>query len=506
MTHRRTDLHFSISMLGICLVASALLPISIGCEKPVPAGATLDVSQDTPQVANDAAPAENAPTQSADSDGQQATPNESVAADATPDDKADPFAIADDATTKDLVALIIELMNTRPEGETREEMVVNYVKIQRAVGEAASRVLADENAKEEAAMALQVKIRSMQALEQLADEDISDEKKELVKLYQDDPREGIAEMIAYLDLSSRFDELFADDADIKKATAALIEQIEKDDLSNPLITQMFEQYAQSLEYRDAYAEAADVYAKLQDKWSKSDDPRLKMSAEQFESVIRRLALFGKKVEVAGQLLDGTDVDWDAYRGKYVLVDFWATWCGPCVAELPNVLENYEKYHDKGFDVLAISLDGGREATAESIAATRQSVANFMESQKLPWKTLYSTDPEATGWKHPMATLLGISGIPFAMLVDPEGKVISFNARAENLGELLKEHLGPDAPEEKSTTKTEAPVDETEEKPAGETEEQPAVETEEKPESETEEKPAGETDEQPAAETEEKPAS
>jgi thiol-disulfide isomerase/thioredoxin len=375
-------------------------------------------------------------------------------ADKKPDGKEepDPLALPKDASTKDLVEFITKVMNMRPEGATREEMIENYVKAQRALSEAASLILADKEAKDDAQLAIQIKIRALQALEQLADEDLAAEKKKLVELYKDDERPGVGEIIEFVKVWMELDAAFADGADTKKAAAALIEAIAADGGKNMQLAQLFTDYASTLEDMEAYAEATDVYKQLQEVWSKSDNPRIKMAAKQFEGTIHRLSLFGKTIELDGKLLDGTEVDWKEYRGKYVLVDFWATWCGPCIQELPNVLENYKKYHDQGFDVLGISLDGSRSPEPKAIEENKKSVAEFMEGRELPWKTMYSDDPEATGWKHPMATRFGISGIPFAMLVDPEGKVISFSARGENLSELLEKHLGDDKAKDAKETK------------------------------------------------------
>jgi thiol-disulfide isomerase/thioredoxin len=409
LTYRR-PLVFALA-LGVC--ATALLPI---------------VAEDAKEKPKDAAA-----TDAKDADAKEADTKE------TP--KADPYEIPKDADTKKLAKFIASAMRVRPQGESREEMVKDYLRGQRAISEAASRILADKDATDEAAMAMQVKIRALQSLEQLGDEDTSAEKKKLVKLYKDDKREGVGEMIAYLDLSSKLDEAFAGD-DMKKAAATIIKAIDEDDGKSPMISQMFRKYAQTLERQEAYPEAATVYSKLKDAWSKSDNPQLKAMAARFDGVVRRLGSFGKAIDLEGQYLDGSEVDWKKYRGKFVLVDYWATWCGPCIQELPNVLDNYEKYHEKGFDVLGISLDGSRAPGPEAIEANKKKVAAFLKSRSLPWKTLYSDDPDATGWKHPMATRFGISGIPFAMLVDREGKIISFNARGPRLGELLKENLGP----------------------------------------------------------------
>jgi len=186
--------------------------------------------------------------------------------------------------------------------------------------------------------------------------------------------------------------------------------------------------ARALEYGNERELAAEAYERFAGLIADSNDEKMARYAKMLAGAARRLRLPGNELELKGTLLGGDEFDWAAYRGKVVLVDFWATWCGPCRAELPNVRKYYELYHDRGFDVVGISLDRNRKA-----------LENFLEKEKLPWVTLYEEDAEGS---HPMATHYGVMAIPTVLLVDQEGKVVSLRARGEELGKLLKEQLGP----------------------------------------------------------------
>jgi len=172
----------------------------------------------------------------------------------------------------------------------------------------------------------------------------------------------------------------------------------------------------------------------------SDNAQVKRMASAFEGIVRRLELPGNPLELEGTLLDGKKLDWKSYRGKVVLVDFHASWCGPCRAEVPNILENYNAYHDKGFEVIGINLDKDRAGAQKYINETG-----------FHFPVIFGDEPSAVGWDAPMSRKYGITGIPQVILVDREGKVVSTNARGEQLGELLQKQLG--APEKSSTRNT-----------------------------------------------------
>lgn len=167
--------------------------------------------------------------------------------------------------------------------------------------------------------------------------------------------------------------------------------------------------------------------------AKSDNEGVALRLARLEGVVRRLDLPGNKLEVEGTLLDGREIDWESYRGKVVLVDYWATQCPPCIEELPNVLEAYRVYHDKGFEVLGICLD-----------SDQTSVERFLETRKIPWETMFHHElgDDATWWDHPMASKYAINAIPRAILVDQQGNVVHMSAMGDELDKALAKLLGP----------------------------------------------------------------
>ena len=115
-------------------------------------------------------------------------------------------------------------------------------------------------------------------------------------------------------------------------------------------------------------------------------------------------------------------------GRYILLDFWASWCAPCRAEHPNLLKAYTKYHDKGFDVLAVSLDFDKESWLEAI-----------DEDGTPW--IHVSDLQ--GWKNEASTMYGVKvkGIPMNFLLDEEGTIAARGLRERALHDKLEELLG-----------------------------------------------------------------
>ena len=113
-------------------------------------------------------------------------------------------------------------------------------------------------------------------------------------------------------------------------------------------------------------------------------------------------------------------------GNYVLVDFWASWCGPCRQEMPNVIQNYERYHAKGFEIVGVSFDQKKDAW---VAAVQQIGMRWPQMSDLK------------GWQCAASDIYGVRSIPASVLLDPQGKIIAIDLRGKALGAKLKEIYG-----------------------------------------------------------------
>lgn len=165
-------------------------------------------------------------------------------------------------------------------------------------------------------------------------------------------------------------------------------------------------------------------------WRQKIDPKLNNHpyTKQLDEYIR-LAAFGVGSVMPNFTLktpDGKDISLKDFEGKYVLVDFWASWCGPCLREMPNVVKLYKECKGKNFEIFGVSLDNKKDAWVKAIKA------NGMK---------WPQGSDLKGWGSEPARLCNVSAIPFTVLIDPEGEVIAIDLRGEQLHAKVKEVLG-----------------------------------------------------------------
>lgn len=147
----------------------------------------------------------------------------------------------------------------------------------------------------------------------------------------------------------------------------------------------------------------------------SSDSAPDEARDQAKGLIKKMSLHGKPLPIKFTAVDGREVDLTNMKGKVVLVDFWATWCGPCVAELPHVKEAYEKFNKKGFEIVGISFDSDKKA-----------LEKFVKENGTAWPQYF----DGAAWGNKFGREYGINSIPTMWLVDKEGKVADLNARGD----------------------------------------------------------------------------
>jgi thiol-disulfide isomerase/thioredoxin len=196
--------------------------------------------------------------------------------------------------------------------------------------------------------------------------------------------------------------------------------------------------AQDYRFVDRIRRIDRIWTRVSDGiWPEKDDPEL---LEQFRRLqtehqginektpyLGATSAYGKntlghKPDIHFTALDGRGVDLAKLKGKVVLLDFWATWCGPCVAGMPELREVYKKFHDQGFEVVAISLDTDRAA-----------LERFVKEKDLPWPQYF----DGKAWDNAIAAKYAIHAVPTLWLVGRDGKVVDQAARFDLEGKVTK---------------------------------------------------------------------
>lgn len=126
--------------------------------------------------------------------------------------------------------------------------------------------------------------------------------------------------------------------------------------------------------------------------------------------------------IDGRALDGRRVRLADLRDRVVLIEFWATWCAPCLEEIPTLRHAYERFGPRGFEIVGVNLD----------VSDRRSVVSWLNRHRLPWAQLY----DGRGYRSPLARRLGVRGLPTSFLLDARGRVVAMNLRGDALLEAI----------------------------------------------------------------------
>lgn len=178
--------------------------------------------------------------------------------------------------------------------------------------------------------------------------------------------------------------------------------------------------AQSFQEAGETPKAVAIYTEI----STNASPEMAQMKEAAAGEMAKLDRVGKPLELQFTSTDNKEIDVQKMKGKVVLVDFWATWCGPCRVALPELKAVYEKFHDKGFEVLGISFDQSKE-----------DLTKFVQEEKMPWPQYF----DGEGWENKLGQKFGITAIPAVWLVDKKGVLRDLNGR-QNLEAKVQKFL------------------------------------------------------------------
>jgi thiol-disulfide isomerase/thioredoxin len=298
-----------------------------------------------------------------------------------------------------------------------------------AIGVAVDRLLAAKPSDELRAFGLSNKMQTLHLKAMHDDETAQKKLMALVKESKDIKDKELASAIEFYLIEDR-----ALDAGLNAKTEdlpATLEQLKKFFAAQPQLDQRHLRLASAtvkIINRVADDELAQKsYKEFGELWAKSQELDLKRYGQRIAKGTRKRApeTVGKPMPISGTTHDNKPFDVAGYRGKPVVVIFWATWCGPCRALMPEFKAIYEHFHADGLEIVGVSKDEDREA-----------LAAYIEEEKIAWPNLFDTD-SANPETHPISEKYGVFGIPATFLLDREGKVVAKDLHGQALADKVE---------------------------------------------------------------------
>jgi thiol-disulfide isomerase/thioredoxin len=340
------------------------------------------------------------------------------------DPKINPYAAPAGLSPLELVNFILD-MQEKPQTIQRRPGFAD------AIAEAADRVLATDSSDKYQTIAALAKFKILHEAASFEDEQADAKLTEFVEQMKDDPRAKIAAEVKFLQLERKV--LDVDDLPLDQVPA-LLEEVHAYLAPQKLTDRHLRLASQTVHAinrlkdddlrEQQFVRFGQLFAGSSSKELARYGKKLAKSSPAGDS-----DLVGKPLELTGVTTLGTEFQWDEYRGKVVLVDFWATWCGPCRKAMPKVKALHEKLRDRRFEIVGVSLDQDLEALAQ-----------YLAENQIPWVNLSGDETQEIAKKY------NVRGIPTMMLIDAQGKIVAVSHNIDELSGRIDKLLedGPEA--------------------------------------------------------------
>ena len=340
---------------------------------------------------------------------------------------------SDDAAGLD--RYLTELVQVQPADKTRDGVKDHVADLMARVDMVLKRKLPIDTLRAAAGL----KFSLFEAQSQLGDEDALEKRDAWLESMLESDRPSVAETAAGIvvlrDLQTAVAASKADGASeaIWKPVITRTIRLLQATKANVAAAEVAGQVTEQLEEYGEPVWAAPALRKFAEELRGSGDERMAVAAERLETKARKLELPGNAMVLTGTQPDGTPFDLKEMEGRVVLVDFWATWCRPCIEAFPELEELYEDHHADGLEIVGVNQDDKLELLTE-----------FLESNPLPWTHIQNLGGDGER-PHPNAERYGVNAIPFLVLVGRDGKVVKANVKPGQLAELIEVELAKKAP-------------------------------------------------------------